>query len=136
MHLRSSQDLGNEAQCLRDAVQLMLDTDGDIRGTVASLAREIEDSTIDGMLISRCLACLRNTEPYKSQRGSPLVHMQLGRSQESNNFICSNFTTTAIPTLRFLIDLQIRATSTQTFYLAVQSFTSPLSSMVDVSPPQ
>jgi hypothetical protein len=38
-----------ETACLRASVELMLESDGDIRGTVASLAREIDEFTADGM---------------------------------------------------------------------------------------
>lgn len=51
MHLHSCQDPGDEAQYLRDSVQLMLDTDGDVRGTVASIAREIDDFAVDGTFV-------------------------------------------------------------------------------------
>jgi hypothetical protein len=45
----------------QEAIQLMLQSDGDIRGTVASLAGEIEDQATDGSsqpfilhLLTRC----------------------------------------------------------------------------------
>ena len=31
------------------ALNLMLESDGDVRGTIASLAREVEEQAIDGM---------------------------------------------------------------------------------------
>jgi hypothetical protein len=38
-----------ETACLRASVELMLESDGNIRGTVASLAQEIDEFTADGM---------------------------------------------------------------------------------------
>ena len=38
-----------ETACLHASVELMLESDGDIRSTVASLAREIDEFTADGM---------------------------------------------------------------------------------------
>ena len=32
-----------------EALNLMLESDGDVRGTIASLAREVEEQAIDGM---------------------------------------------------------------------------------------
>lgn len=136
MHLHSCRDLGDEAQCLCDSVQLMLDTDGNICGTVASLAREIEDFAVDGVLISLFLSHIINTEPYKLRSSSLYVHIQLRHSQESNNKIYLNSTTTFVLTLRFLAMPQIQATSMQTSYLAVQSLISLSFLMADALLPQ
>jgi hypothetical protein len=136
MHLHSCQDSGDEAQCLRDSVQLMLDTDGDVRGTVASIAREIEDFAVDSTFISHFMPHSFSAELYKSQSDSLSAHTQSTRSQESSSNTYSNSTTTPIPALRFSAVLQIQTTSMRTSFSAVQNFTNLLFLMVDESPPQ
>jgi len=41
-----------------DALTLILESDGDIRGTVASLAREVEEQAIDGSYLKNSCSIL------------------------------------------------------------------------------
>ena len=69
IHLNSNEDASEENEHISNSVQLILDTDGDICGTVALLACEIEDQVVDG------------TQIYKAHQ----ISANLGSSQLPNN---------------------------------------------------